>query len=152
MTAAPLTINEAESVGRAAELLMQHRYVNLPVVDSSGVFIGMFGIYDLLSMLVPRMALAGDLMPNLRFVNDDPAELRTKFATVKTKPVADAVNRTATVLHPDTPEIEALRLFCRNHTTLAVVERETGKLAGIVSHWDAIGAITGNRPPHRTAT
>lgn len=145
MTANPLTIDEADSVGQAAALLMQHRYVNLPVVDASGVLVGMFGIYDLLSLLVPRMALAGDLMPNLRFVNDDPAELRTKFQAVKTMAVRDAVDRTATVLYPDTPEIEALRLFCRNHTTLAVVERETGKLAGIVSYWDAMAAITGNR-------
>ena len=40
----------------------------------------MFGIYDLLGLLVPRVALAGDLLPNLRFIGDDPEALRTKFA------------------------------------------------------------------------
>ncbi len=142
MTAKPLTVRESDSVAMATETLMQHQYINLPVVDAAGRFLGMFGIYDLLGLLVPRVALAGDLLPNLRFVGDDPKALRDKFHAVKTQTVGEWCDRTAVTLHPDTPEIEALRLFCRRHTTLAVVERETQKLVGIVSYWDAINAIT----------
>lgn len=143
MTADPLTLKEGDSVARAAEALTKHHYINLPVVDGDGRFLGMFGIYDLLSLLVPRVALAGDLLPNLRFVGDDPAALRAKFQAVKAKTVGEYCDRQAVVLHPDTPEIEALRLFCLRHTTLAVAERETNKLVGIVSYWDAIRAVTG---------
>lgn len=142
MTKDPLTAREYETVGEAAAKLISHHYVNLPVADQSGRFIGMFGIYDLLSLLVPRVALAGGLLPNLRFLSDDPAELRAKYREVSARPMGEVADREAVTLHPDTPEIEALRLFCRHHNTLAVVERDTRKLLGIVSYWDAVRAIT----------
>lgn len=145
MTADPLTLKEGDSVADAAKALIAHRYINLPVVDGMGRFLGMFGIYDLLGLLVPRVALAGDLIPNLRFMSDDPAELRERLKAAESKSVGECCDRQAVVLHPDTPEIEAIRLFCLRHTSLAVVERETGKLLGIVSYWDAIGAIAGTK-------
>lgn len=146
MTANPLTVRESDSVAKATEALIAHRYINLPVVDGDGRFLGIFGVFDLLSLLVPRVALAGDLLPNLRFVEDDPAALRAKFKAVKDKPVGACCDRQAVTLNPDTPVIEAVRLFCRQHTTLAVVERDSGKIAGIVSYWDAIAAITREGP------
>jgi len=142
MTRDPLTAREDESVGAAADKLMAHRYINLPVVDRDGRFAGMFGVYDLLALIVPRVALAGGLLPNLRFMSDNPDELRARFRAVRDKKVGEAADRDAVTLYPDTPEIEAIRLFCRTHTTLAVVERQTNKLVGIVSYWDAIRSLT----------
>jgi len=145
MTADPLTLKETDSVADAARALIAHHYINLPVVDGAGRFLGMFGIYDLLALLVPRVALAGDLLPNLRFMSDDPKELRARFEEVQAKTVGECCDRQAVVLHPDTPEIEAIRLFCLRHTSLAVAERETGKLLGIVSCRDAIASIAGRK-------
>ena len=91
---------------------------------------------------MPRVALAGDLLPNLRFVGDDPAALRKKFRAAKDRTgrrMLRPPGRDRCI--PTRRMIEALRLFCRRHTTLAVVERETKKLVGIVSYWDAIAAI-----------
>jgi CBS domain-containing protein len=143
MTANPRTALESETVGEAARLLVEERHNNLPVVDANGTLIGMFGIYDLMGLLIPKVALAGGLMPNLRFMSDNPEELRAKFREVSARPIGDVAERDMPVLYPDTPEIEALRLFCRERTTLPVVERETKKLVGIVSYWDAVRAVTG---------
>ncbi|HEY4112943.1 MAG TPA: CBS domain-containing protein [Rhizomicrobium sp.] len=143
MTSDPRTVPESETVGEAARILVEHRYNNLPVVDANGAFVGMFGIYDLMSLLIPKVALAGGLMPNLRFMSDNPEELRATFREVSSRPIGEVAERDMPVLHPDTPEIEALRLFCRERTTLPVVERETKKLVGIVSYWDAVRAVTG---------
>jgi len=141
MTGDPLTIGEDESVADAAAKLVAHHHSSLPVVDANGRYTGMFGIYDLLSLLVPRVALAGNLMANLRFIIDDPGELRQKFLEVKSRRVGDAANRNAATLHPDSPEIEAIRLFCRSHDSLPVIEKDSGKIVGIVSCWDAIRAL-----------
>ena len=143
MTANPPTLREGESVAEAAAKLVAHRYAGLPVADAGGRFLGMFGIYDLLSLLVPRVALAGDLLPNLRFLGDDPSQLRETYQSVKDKPVGQVCDRQAVTLRPDTPLIEVVRLFCRNYAVLAVVEPESGKIAGIVSSWDALAAIAG---------
>lgn len=143
MTANPLTAREDETVGEAAARLIAHRYINLPVVDGAGTFLGMFGIYDILSQVIPKVALAGGLLPNLRFMGDDAEELRKRFRDASGRKVGEVADRDARVVHPDTPQVEALRLFCEQHTTLAVVERGTRKLLGIVSYWDAVCALTG---------
>jgi CBS domain-containing protein len=143
MTKNPLTLRVDESVGAAAGKLVEHRFISLPVVDSEGRYAGMFGIYDLLSMLVPRVALAGNLTANLRFIADDPAELRLRYAELKSGRVGDAADRGAATLKPDTPQIEAIRLFCQSHGSLAVVEPDTRKVVGVISCWDAIQAISG---------
>ena len=145
MDSSPLTIHADESVADAvAKLLAQHN-TNLPIVDAEGRYAGVFGIYDLLSLLVPRVALAGNLMSNLRFVIDDPGDLRRKFQEVKGRRVAEVANRNAPTLAPDLPEVEAFRLFCRSQNSLPVIEKETGRVLGVVSCWDAVRALAG--PP-----
>ena len=122
----------------AVAKLVAHHSINLPVVDSNDRYVGMFGLYDLLSLLIPRVALAGDLMSNLRFISDDPEELRRKYQDVKNRRASDVVNRNSPTLDPTAPEVEAIRLFCRNHVSLPVVDSVSGKVMGVVSSWDAI--------------
>jgi CBS domain-containing protein len=143
MTEAPVTIREQESVADATAKLVSSHFTNLPVVDLEGRYVGMFGLYDLLGLLVPRVALAGDLMSNLRFIADDPEELRRRYREVKNRPVSEVANRKAPTLDPDEPEVEAIRLFCRNHISLPVVDGESGRVLGIVSCWDAIRSVVG---------
>jgi CBS domain-containing protein len=143
MTRDPVSVRESETIGHAAKQIIANRYINLPVVDATGRLVGLFGIYDLLALLVPRVAVIGNLLPNLRFVGEDVGELHRKFAAVKNSPVKRAVNREAVRVHPDTPLAEAIRLFCRNHMTLPVVERDTGRLVGMISYWDAAQMIVG---------
>ena len=143
MTRDPISVRESETIGRAAEQIIANRYINLPVVDAKGRLVGLFGVYDLLALLVPRVAVIGNLLPNLRFVGEDIGELHKKFAAVKNSPVKRAVNREAVRVHPDTPLAEAIRLFCRNHMTLPVVERDTNMLVGMISYWDAAQMIVG---------
>ncbi|HEX3429295.1 MAG TPA: CBS domain-containing protein [Rhizomicrobium sp.] len=141
MSKSPITVREQESVSDAVLKLVSNHFTNLPVLDSQERYIGTFGIYDLLSLLVPRVALAGDLMSNLRFIADDPEELRRKYQDVRNRPVSEFVNRNAPTLDPDSPQVEAIRLFCRNHISLPVVDRKSGRLLGIVSCWDAVRSI-----------
>lgn len=144
MTKNPVSVRESDSIGTVARTIIDNRYINLPVVDAHGRLVGLFGIYDLLALLVPRVAVIGNLVPNLRFMGDDPAELREKYASIKNNPVMRAVNRESIRVYPDTPLAEAIRLFCRNHTTLPVVERGTGILLGIISYWDVVRFIEGD--------
>lgn len=141
MTSNPITLRDDESVGEAAAKLVAQHHSHLPVVDEAGRYAGMFGLGDLLGLLVPRVALAGDLISNLRFVADDPEALRRRFDSVKNRRVREVANRNAVTLDPEASEIEAVRLFCRNHDSLAVVEKPSGRVIGIVSPWNAIRAL-----------
>lgn len=143
MSNAPMRLRVDETIEQAAAKLVSHQFISLPVVDADECYFGMFGIYDLLSMLVPRVALAGNLLPNLRFISDNPEDLRTRYRDVKTRLVSEAADCKAVTLKPDTPEIEAVRLFCQSHSSLAVVDPQSRKVVGLVSWWDAIRSIAG---------
>ncbi len=101
MTRAPLTIREDENVANATSQLIAHGSLNVPVVDGEGRYTGMFGVHDLLSLLVPRVALAGNLTSNLRFISDDPDELRRRFRDVKSRRVCDIADRNYATLAPE---------------------------------------------------
>ncbi|HLY07646.1 MAG TPA: CBS domain-containing protein [Rhizomicrobium sp.] len=143
MNKAPVTIQEHESVAAAAAKLLSNHFISLPVVDAQDRYVGTFGLHDLLSLLVPRVALAGDLISNLRFIADDPEELRSRYRDVRNQRVDEVVNRNAPTLDPDSSEVEAIRLFCRNHMSLPVVSKDSGHVMGVVSCWDAMRAIVG---------
>jgi len=144
MTRNPRCVREDDTIGDAAREIIEFNYINLPVVDAEGRLVGLFGIYDLLALLVPRVAVIGNLLPNLRFLGDDDSELHRKFAALKGSPVRRAVNREAARVYTDTPLIEAIRLFCRNHMTIPVVERGSERLVGMISYWDAARHIVGS--------
>jgi len=137
-------LRDDESVADAARKLTGHKHTSLPVVDAEGRYAGMLGIHDILGLLVPRMALAGNLVPNLGFIDGDPDRLRAQYGEFATRHVSDAADRNAPTLKPNTPQIEAIRLFCQSHSSLAVVDPGTRKVLGIVSCWDVIKAIGGS--------
>ena len=143
LTKSSITIGEQESVGDAAAKLISSQLTNLPIVDSRGHYIAMFGLYDLLSLLAPRVALAGDLMSNLRFIEDDSEELRRNYRDVENRRAAEVADRNAPTLAPNSSAVEALRLFCRRCNSVPVVDPNSGCLVGIVSGWDAIRCIVG---------
>jgi CBS domain-containing protein len=143
MTKEPLTVREDETVADAVAKLIAHHSMSLPVLDANGRYVGMFGVSDLLGLLVPRVALAGNLMSNLRFIGDDPDELRRRYAEVKSRRVSEAVDRNGARLHLDSPEVEAIRLCCRSHAEIPIIEKATEKVVGIVSCWDVLRALAG---------
>jgi CBS domain-containing protein len=146
----PKSVREDDTIGAAAAEIVGGRCISLPVVDAQGRFIGLFGIFDLLALLVPRVAVIGNLLPNLQFLSDDEDVMRQKFAAVRDSPVQRAVNREAPRVHPETPLIEAIRLLCRNHLTIPVVAHDSNLLVGVISYWDAarhvIGPVSGAGP------
>ena len=137
MTLHPKAVKESETIGHATQEMVAQNSINLPVVDSAGRLVGLFGIHDLLALLVPRVAVIGNLLPNLRFLGEDMGELRSKFTALCNSPVERAVNREAVRVHPDTPLVEAIRLFCLSYTIIPVVERGSGVLVGLISCSDA---------------
>jgi CBS domain-containing protein len=143
MTARPLTLREGDTVGAAARQLIEQRHIILPVVDDRGRYLGLFGVFDLVKALLPRVATLDDLVPDLSFLAEDMAGLHDRFAELGAKPVGAFARKDMPVLRPDMPVVEALLLFYRNRSTLPVVEEATGRLLGVVSYWDALSAIAG---------
>jgi CBS-domain-containing membrane protein len=142
MNATPVTVRADDSIAMAAGKLIAQRSTHLAVIDGEGCYVGSFGVDDLLGLMVPRVALAGSLAPNLRFIDENPERLRERFHTLKARPVGELADRNGVVLAPETPLIEAFRILCRGRVSLPVVEPASRKLVGSVSYWDVLATIT----------
>lgn len=136
---APLLANC--TLGEAAEHLARAPVQSLPVVTAEGHYVGVFGLDELLARIVPRVAIAGDMTANLRFISDDLSDLHARFRAIAQHEVKAWCNRQAAFVRPGTPAIEALQLFCRGHSILPVVA-DDGKLCGLLSPSMAIRVIS----------
>jgi len=141
MTVDPLTLRGGDSVGMAAERLMANRYIILPVVEADGRYIGLFGVFELLGLLLPKVATLNTLVPDLGFMADDLPGLQARLGGLRDKAIGPLARRDLPVLRPDTPIIQALLLLYRNRIALPVVEEASGRLVGVLSYWDALAAV-----------
>lgn len=139
--AGPAPLLADSTLGAAAELLMGAPVQSLPVVTAEGDYVGVFGLGELLARIVPRVAVAGDMKANLRFIPNDLSDLRARFRAIAAHQVKEWCDRQAAFVRPDTPAVEALQLFCRGHSMLPVVAAD-GKLCGLLSSSAAIRAIS----------
>lgn len=147
MTANPATLRGDDTVAQAAEVLMGKRFIILPVVDGDGRYLGLFGAFELLRLLLPTAATINRLIPDLGFMADNLPALQEKFAQFRDEPIKAHLRSDLPVLRPDTPVVEALLLFYRERSTLPVVDRASGRLLGVLSYWDALASITGSTSP-----
>lgn len=137
------TLKDTDSVADATRRMLLHRVSDLPVVDADGRFVGMFKLERLLAALLPAAALVGYGMPDLSFVSDDLDALCEKMRALDERPVADFAEMPDHVVHPDDPPLEMVLQLYRGANNLPVVDREDGRLVGVVSARDVLGVLRG---------
>src|SRR5262245_24177437 len=141
MTADPLTLRGDDTVARAAELMLGHRYLILPVVGVDDRYVGVFDMWDLLSLLLPKAATLGELVPDLGFLGDDLPGLRARLDEIGKQPVGPLARPDLPALKPTMSVTEALLLLFRNRSALPVIDEETQRVVGVLSYWDALAAV-----------
>ncbi|MEW5728571.1 MAG: CBS domain-containing protein [Pseudomonadota bacterium] len=126
------TLAKGDSVAEAVKALAAHGFATLPVVDAKGHFLGVFGVRQLLALLLPRAARLGeDDMPDLSFVSDTSEDIKARLKSFAKESVGKAMAPHRTV-RAETALVEAMLLLERGDGFLPVVD-EAGKLAGILT-------------------
>lgn len=135
----PVVLHTEETIRQGISLVMNHRYRNIPVVDSEGHYLGIFGVNCLLRLVLPRAALLEGGLTSVPFVTDSLRDLRVRLHTVEDKPVTYCMSENFEVVAPDTHLVETMLKLYKTRSSLPVVEPESGCLVGMISYWD-IGA------------
>jgi len=142
----PVTLAPHDTVARAAELLVEEHVLALPVVEE-GKLVGVFGLHELVELLMPRavrlMNQGLEGLTDLDFLADTLEDVRQRMDHVCGTEVGEHLERGSerTPLDPASSFTEALFLGYRLRRDLPVVEKETGRLAGMVSPWDVLERI-----------
>ena len=136
------SLKDTDTVADAARRMIEDRVSDLPVVDASGAFVGMFKLDRLFAALLPKAALLGEGMADLAFVSDTLGQLREKMKEIEHLPVREFSVKPDRVVHPDTPPLQVILLLHHGANNIPVVAPETGKLAGMVSARDVLLALS----------
>jgi CBS-domain-containing membrane protein len=148
MKEGPIVLQRSATIRDAARLILEHRFRNVPVVDEGGRYLGVVSANRLLGMVLPKAAVMEEAaIESLPFVKDVLEDFRERWREVADTPVTDCLETGLQTVTPDTPIAETLLSLYHNRTSLPVVEQETGRLVGMVSHWTAGAAIVGEGEP-----
>jgi CBS-domain-containing membrane protein len=137
----PTVLSATDTVGTGIGYIMSGRFRNVPIVDPSGCYLGVFGVDCLLRLVLPKAALMEHGLTDISFVSDSLKDLRRRLRESEDQPVTICLSDEATVIAPDTPLLETLLLLHRTRRSIPVVNPEDGCLVGVVSYWDVGKAI-----------
>ena len=143
-----LTLKPTDTVADAMFLMHREHVRNLPVVDESGMFIGLFGVRRLSHLLLPKVALSlgAYSISNLRFLPDEIVQMGDRWHEIANQPVENFLEKKKKLLFctPETAFPELLTLLDESKDSslpVIIVEGETRKLVGMVSSWDVLEGI-----------
>ena len=133
------TLLKDDAVADALTALVEQGAAALPVVDAAGQFLGLFGMREVVGMLLPRAALLADGL-DLSFVGDSITQLGDHLGRLAGDSVGAhmAAHRS---IRRETALVEALLLLYRGDAWLPVVDGN-GRLEGIVTAANALARIS----------
>ena len=134
-------LKDADTVGAALQRMLDDRVYDLPVVDAKGRLVGMFKLDRLYASLLPKAALIGYGIPDLAFLSDTLGQLREKMREIESHAVHEFVVKPTHVIHPDSSPLEIVLLLHQGANNIPVVDREDGRLVGMVSARDLLTAL-----------
>ena len=132
----PTTLKPTDTIECAARYIMEKRYRNVPVVDESFCYLGMFGVNCLLKQVIPKPVFIDKGLENVSFIHESLEDLYQRFDEVKHQPISICMNNEVPPVSPDTPLTETLLQLYDTRSSIAVVEKGTCKLLGMISYWD----------------
>lgn len=144
MTANPAVLKGDSTIEVGMKALLDSRLSAMPVVDGAGRYLGMFGVRKLLAAMIPSAALLDNLVLDLSFIKDPIGDFRNRLDEMRSRKISDHLETEGPILRPDMSITEVILLLCRSRNILPVVEKDSGRLLGVVSSWQAVHAIAGS--------
>lgn len=137
----PVALRPTDTVATAADHILKHHLRHLPVVDEQGRYVGMFSIYSLLRLSLPKAVTMKEGLTEVSFVNETAQDLAQRLRERHDELVKNWLSQDP-VAHPDTPAMEVVLLMLRGHTSVPVVDKQTQRLEGMVSSWNVVEKLT----------
>ncbi len=145
MTKNVFSISEDDSIIKAAQVMFDHNWDGLPVVNSDLVLVGIITQYDLVTkganIHLPTFV---QLMGHLSVYQKDPANLKPELERIVTMKVKDLMNGDPMTVSEDTSLEDVSKIFAEHHRVNPIPVVDASKrLVGIISRFDLIKLYTG---------
>jgi CBS domain-containing protein len=137
-----VAVNPSDSVSDALRLLVENRVSALPVVDGHERCVGILSGTDLLQV---AFQLGGELeaLNVSEGLDHEMLIEKLEHTGFSTQTVQEVMTPTAVTVHQETTLVQAAAAMTRNRVHRLAVTDATGRLLGLVSTMDIIGALAG---------
>ena len=137
MDSNPIRIHPQDTVGIVARKIMRRRYRSLPVVDDQRHFLGVVKVNDMLRLILPPQVTHLSISAAVERYQDLALEdLRDNLDKLLENPIAPHISKEVVTVAPETSLIETLLTMFHHEQNLPVVDRESGRLEGMISYYD----------------
>lgn len=133
MHSPPIRLYADNTIQEAIDLLLEHHMFSVPVVDRDETFLGEISTRDLIGLLLPSSLTMEGGLRNTGFVRETLGELKGRLTDICDHLLEPYIDTDVSIVHPDSPLIDALMLLFDKDIRLPVVERSGGKLVGSIS-------------------
>jgi len=142
-------LDPGDRVSDGLRRMHEQRVRTLAVVDSRGEFVGLFGIRQVVHLLLPTAARIDPGLTNLSFMPDDLGGLYDRLREIGDQPVSGFLEPREDLLicSPSTSLPEVLELLQQSFNTslpVLIVDDDSNRLVGMVSGWDVLEKIVMN--------
>ena len=149
MTREITMLRPEDPVRKGLEMMHRKRVRNLPVVNHDGSFAGLFGIRQVVHLLLPKAAQIKGGLTDLSFMPDDYGDVYHRVLEVGDRPVSEFLEPGENLLicEPGTPIPEVLELLNQSFYTslpVLVLDDDATTLTGMVSGWDVLEKLVMN--------
>lgn len=144
--ASPVLTNQMTLID-CVRILLENRVLAMPVVDENGSYLGQFRKNQIVSEVLPQVAVLDQRFERIArmidtgLLRDTMADVRERFAAIADDLVTLHLDKEAPVLKPEQPLVAAMFYLFRGRNFLPVVEPDTGILVGVISAWDVLESI-----------
>ena len=146
MTKQVILLKDTDTIEQAVRQLKEQHITGAPVVDNSGIFVGILSVSDLIGRTKPGTD-EPELPPvPLSHGDDDTTwDLFEKAYPLNEDVSAEAVGsrmtKRVTSVTETAPLVEVAQVMCRGHWHRVPVVNEGGSLIGIISTMDILAAL-----------
>jgi len=138
----PTVIHPDDKISKAVRYIMENRYRRLPVVDAQGHFEGVFGVQQVVHLVLPKAVVMEKGLKTIPFVSDSLSDLHRRLKEVEDESVSVCMHCCDVAsVNPDTPLLETLLILYKTRASLPVLDPDTNKLLGDISYFDALEKI-----------
>ncbi len=134
-----VTVTPETLVSEVAEILHQHHFSGLPVVNEQGVVIGTVSERDFITaesnLYLPTYI---KMLSNMDYIQGGKKELPHVVNQIINATVKDIMNQQVPFVRPDTPLEQLATIFGEQRVNPVPVTDSTNKLIGIISRSDLI--------------
>lgn len=145
MTKEVTTVGPNDSILAVAQIMFEHNWDGLPVVDKDDTLLGIITQYDLVTKGANiHLPTFMKLMAEMPLYKKDKSAIRSELERIVTLSVKDLMNPEPLTVRDGVTLEEVGRLFAEHHRVnpIPVVNGES-RLVGIISRFDLIKLYTG---------